>query len=186
LNNGATVGDTITTISFYVSSVLNAIPATAGSVSASYLAGGAARSNWGAGGVLQVVYATTTTQVASTVSTFADTGLTATITPSSTSSKILVLVTQSCKKSGANASNNMHIKAFRNSTDLGYIGYGILFTNTANENYVTTSANLLDSPATTSAVTYKTQFSSASNTATVYVQPDNLAPSFITLMEISA
>jgi hypothetical protein len=38
LNNGATVGDTITTISFYVSSVLNAIPATAGAVNSTYLA----------------------------------------------------------------------------------------------------------------------------------------------------
>jgi hypothetical protein len=38
LGTGATTGDTITTISFYVSSVLNAIPATAGSVSSSYLA----------------------------------------------------------------------------------------------------------------------------------------------------
>jgi hypothetical protein len=40
LNNAATVGDTITTVSFYVSSVLNAIPATAGSVSTSYLVDG--------------------------------------------------------------------------------------------------------------------------------------------------
>lgn len=38
LNTGATSGDTITTISFYVSSVLNAIPNTGGSVSASNLA----------------------------------------------------------------------------------------------------------------------------------------------------
>jgi hypothetical protein len=40
LNNGATVGDTITTISFYVSSVLNAIPNTAGSVSSSNIVSG--------------------------------------------------------------------------------------------------------------------------------------------------
>jgi hypothetical protein len=40
LTNAATVGDTITTISFFVSSVLNAIPATAGSVSTSYLVDG--------------------------------------------------------------------------------------------------------------------------------------------------
>ena len=42
LTNAATVGDTITTISFYVSSVLNAIPATAASISltsATYLSG---------------------------------------------------------------------------------------------------------------------------------------------------
>jgi len=38
LNTGATSGDTITTISFYVSSVLNAIPATAASISSTYLA----------------------------------------------------------------------------------------------------------------------------------------------------
>jgi hypothetical protein len=38
LTSGAVAGDLITTISFYVSSVLNAIPATAGSVGSTYLA----------------------------------------------------------------------------------------------------------------------------------------------------
>ena len=42
LNNAATVGDTITTSSFLVSSVLNAIPATASSIQQSYLASGVA------------------------------------------------------------------------------------------------------------------------------------------------
>ena len=42
LTNAATVGDTITTISFYVSSVLNAIPATSASIQQSYLASGVA------------------------------------------------------------------------------------------------------------------------------------------------
>jgi hypothetical protein len=37
---GATAGDLITTVSFFVSSVLNAIPATAGSVGTTYLAAG--------------------------------------------------------------------------------------------------------------------------------------------------
>jgi hypothetical protein len=58
LSNAATAGDTITTISFYVSSVLNAIPATAGSVAASYLAGGAALSNISSGGITQTYLAT--------------------------------------------------------------------------------------------------------------------------------
>jgi hypothetical protein len=40
LASGATVGDTITTESFYVSSGLNAIPATAGAVNSTYLASG--------------------------------------------------------------------------------------------------------------------------------------------------
>jgi hypothetical protein len=42
LNNAATAGDTITTISFFVSSVLNAIPATSASIQQSYLASGVA------------------------------------------------------------------------------------------------------------------------------------------------
>ena len=42
LANAATVGDLVTTESFYVSSVLNAIPATAGQVGSAYLANGAA------------------------------------------------------------------------------------------------------------------------------------------------
>ena len=68
LATGATTGDTITTISFYVSSVLNAIPATAGSVGSTYiasgavgssqLASGAALANIGAGGITQSYFGT--------------------------------------------------------------------------------------------------------------------------------
>lgn len=53
LATGATAGDLITTESFYISSVLNAIPATAGAVTSTYLNTGAALANIGAGGVTQ-------------------------------------------------------------------------------------------------------------------------------------
>jgi hypothetical protein len=46
------------------------------------------------------------------------------------------------------------------------------------------SANYLDSPATTSATTYKVQFNSVQNSSTVYVQISN-STSTITLMEIA-
>jgi hypothetical protein len=58
LASGATTGDLIRTESFYVSSVLNAIPATAGSVSSTYLVSGAALANIGSGGVTQTYLAT--------------------------------------------------------------------------------------------------------------------------------
>lgn len=58
LTNACTAGDTVVTESFYVSSVLNAIPATAGSVSSTYLAGGSALANIGSGGVTQTYLAT--------------------------------------------------------------------------------------------------------------------------------
>ena len=68
LNTGATSGDTITTISFYVSSVLNAIPNSPASVSASnivsgaigntQMASGAALANIGTGGITQTYLGT--------------------------------------------------------------------------------------------------------------------------------
>jgi hypothetical protein len=136
--------------------------------------------------VLQVVNATYSTQVSTATSTFVDTGLTASITPLFSTSKILILVTQSIRKSAGNLNNNMHLKVLRNSTDLGYIGYGLLYTGTAIDFYSSASGNVLDSPATTSAITYKTQFSSPSNTSAVYCQSDNAGVSYITLMEIAA
>lgn len=63
---GAVAGDLIAVESFYVSSVLNAIPNTAGAVQASNLAAGAARANFGAGTVLQVYSASQDTQIATT------------------------------------------------------------------------------------------------------------------------
>jgi hypothetical protein len=99
---GATAGDLVETISFFVSSVLNAIPATAGAVTNAYLLDGsvtkakmAASGAWApAGAVIQVVNAISTTQVSTTSTSYVDTGLTASITPTSASSKILVIVNQ--------------------------------------------------------------------------------------------
>jgi uncharacterized membrane protein len=59
LVNGATVGDTITTVSFLVSSVLNAIPATAGSVGTTLIADNAiTTAKIAAGAVVQADLAT--------------------------------------------------------------------------------------------------------------------------------
>jgi len=58
LNNACTVGDAVVTESFLVSSVLNAIPATAGAVNSTYIAGGAALANIGAGGLTQTYLGT--------------------------------------------------------------------------------------------------------------------------------
>jgi glutamine amidotransferase PdxT len=141
------------------------------------------------GSVLQVVNATTTTQVSSSTNTYVDTTLTATITPKFATSKILILVSQNgVQKNNGNAINMVDIIIVRN-------GAGILpqamaatlgETGTALQNSVTASCSFLDSPATTSALTYKTQFASRNNTASVFVQWANVSTSFITLLEIAA
>lgn len=141
----------------------------------------------GGGKVLQVVNATYNTAVSSSSATFADTGLTATITPTSATSKILVLVNQSGLKKTAGAANTfLGVKLLRGSTTLVAFEDTATFTNSAQENRVGgAGTNYLDSPATTSATTYKTQFNSGAGTATVTVQ-ENAAVSTITLLEIGA
>jgi hypothetical protein len=137
--------------------------------------------------VLQVVQGSTATAVSSSTSAFVDTTLTATITPLFSTSKILVLVQQNgVTISNASASNAMDIQLVRGATGLGVFIGGLLNTNTALQQLGSTGFAYLDSPATTSATTYKTQFQSRNNTASVSVQIAGINTSFITLMEIAA
>lgn len=142
-----------------------------------------------AGNVLQVVNATWSANTTNSTSTYADTGLTATITPTSSSNKILVLVNQvGCYKSTSDTS--MQLRLFRGATAIldfesAAGGTGSTATNAVGA----ASTCYLDSPATTSAVTYKTQFRSTGNNALVIVQffLGGITPySTITLMEIAA
>lgn len=138
-----------------------------------------------AGSVLQVVNAVYATQVSSATNTPVNTGLTATITPLFSTSKILVLVNQSgLYKSAANTANAIDINLLRGATTICSFISNAGITGTLLQNNVGSGSTCyLDSPATTSATIYKTQFYSTSNTATVYVQTNGDA-STITLMEI--
>ena len=140
----------------------------------------------GGGKVLQVVQGTTTTTVGNSTSTFEDTTLTATITPSSATSKVLIMaMNSSIGKTAANQANEIGIRLMRNATQVGTEIVG-LYTNTAIINTAVSAIfNYLDSPATTSATTYKTQFRNTNNTAAIGVQ-NGSAESTIILMEIGA
>ena len=133
-----------------------------------------ADSNMPAGSVVQTVFGTHDTQVSNTTSTFADTGLTATITPTSSSNKILVTVMQNGVYKDGSAAAGCQIQLLRGSTAISQLSKragGDNGTGTAATMSIgTVGASILDSPNTTSATTYKTQFLSASNASTVYVQ----------------
>jgi len=140
-----------------------------------------------AGQVLQVVNATYGTQVSTTTNTFVDTGLSATITPKYATSKILVLAditgTYSVVASGG---GGIQLRLFRNSTNILQFEELVSYNATnSGAGGGASSTNFLDSPATTSAITYKVQFNSRGNVGTVYCQFANCA-STITLMEIAA
>jgi hypothetical protein len=142
-----------------------------------------------AGQVLQVINAITATQVSSSSATFVDTGLTATITPKFSTSKILVLVSQNgLQKTNGSADNCIDLRLLRGATNLLSPNFGgaLSESNAAQTNVTCASICYLDSPATTSATTYKTQFASRNNTASVTVQYANISNSTITLLEIAA
>ena len=137
-----------------------------------------------AGSVLQVVNAIYSTPVSNITGTLADTGLTASITPTSATSKILVIVDQSGV--GKDASDTAVIlKILRGASVLTtFSAFAGQTSSTAVNTIGGCGVNYLDSPATTSNTTYKTQFASYSSTSSVYVQKNNDASS-ITLMEIA-
>jgi hypothetical protein len=138
-----------------------------------------------AGQVLQVVNANYTTLASTTSSTYTATGLTATITPRFSTSKILVLVSQNGFVN-ATSGNGIGFRLLRNSTVLTVIELlQSYFVGSLTSLISTGSVCYLDSPATTSATTYSTQFNSFNNTNLVSVQ-NNSDNSTITLMEIAA
>ena len=127
--------------------------------------------------VVQVVSVEYGTETLSTSSTLADTGLTASITPSSASNKILVLVHQSAKAlDGAGRMNLM-----RDSTSLEEQYFGEA---EGGDWYGVIDVIRLDSPATTSSVTYKTQ-QRTNGAASVGVNSPILNSCTMTLMEIA-
>ena len=141
----------------------------------------------GAFRIMQVVWGNYSVQTISSSATFADTGLTASITPSSTSSKILVIVTQAgVLKNTGTSDNACNLKLVRGATDLSLLSE-IGKTNSNILNIVgSASITYLDSPATTSATTYKTQFASHLGAANgAFVQYNNNTSNLI-LMEVSA
>lgn len=145
-----------------------------------------------AGKVLQVITATTSTSATSTSSTYADTNLTATITPTAATSKILILIEQYTMAKRSQEEAYTGIRLLRNATDILTNARALAYrTGTQNANMTEFSQNLpimfLDSPSTTSAITYKTQFNAGitANSGAAGVQSYSQT-STITLIEIGA
>ena len=141
-----------------------------------------------AGNVIQVVNAIATSTAFSSTNTFVDTGLTASITPSSASSKILVIANvNGIGNDGSGVGTSLNL--VRNSTTIVNITNGTGYNNPSGSTGSSAVTNYLDSPATTSATTYKVQFCSTFNNARVNVQGNaggtGTPTSTITLMEIA-
>jgi hypothetical protein len=148
----------------------------------------------GGGKVLQVVSTTYTTATTIASQTLTDTGLSLSITPTSATSKILVLITQTGfwqRNSSTQAVGMVIQRAGTIVYDMNDNGYGVAgFANTGSTSIdaiFTMSASYLDAPATTAAITYKTQARVllTADSGQVVMQR-NSKPSTITLLEIGA
>ena len=179
---------------------------TDGSMYVYYTDPGGGSSSWiGAvsrsGGILQVVSTTKSDPFTTTNTSYTDvTGLSASITPRSTSSKILVIASWNLS-TATNTSINA-VQLVRDSTPIGggdvvgsrSSGIGLQYVNNAAASGYQSfgSQNYLDSPATTSTVTYKLQIKTSGGT--LYINRTGLdsdlsahvrSASTITLMEVA-
>jgi hypothetical protein len=116
----------------------------------------------GAFRVLQLFSVVGNTPQTTTSSTYADvTGLTVTITPQSTNNKILIISANHLY--GITNPVDVGIRFLRGATNIFTSIQAVLATNTGGS-FVSV---FLDSPSTTSAITYKVQFNRNSGTGTV-------------------
>lgn len=146
----------------------------------------------GGGKVLQVVSSTYSTNTVINTTTLTDTGLTATITPTLNTSKILVIISAMCYHSRGAGASSIGAKVLRGATSIGDFGadgwaavYATATGSSLSGGVVQSAFNYLDSPATTSATTYKLQ-GRLETTASGSTSEWNGKPSTITLLEIGA
>jgi hypothetical protein len=135
----------------------------------------------GAFRILQVVQSTSTSTFPTTSGTYADDGLSISITPQSATNKVLVICSALVASSALAVEGSWQL--LRASTQIGVLsGVGYNSAGASNAGY---QIMILDSPATTSAVTYKTQAKRDSATGTLFFGANSSTRTLIA-MEISA
>jgi|TARA_R110002073_G_scaffold334981_1_gene525850 hypothetical protein len=144
----------------------------------------------GFGKVLQVVTGTSESSGTTTSTSFSSTGLAASITPSATSSKIFVTCSfTASKNSDANDTDWAYFSIFRDSTNIGGSnGRGIvghyLYTADTADNHFPVNMVILDSPSSTSSLSYSVQYAGSGSNDTIAFNNRSMKTSIV-LMEIA-
>lgn len=148
------------------------------------VAGGTSAVQASSGKVLQVVQATSTATFSTTSTSFVSTGFSVSITPSSSTSKILIMLLGGQIDNGTgNAQSTYTI--YRGGTNIGATqGMGQTYTGTIRLQ-TPVCGGVLDSPATTSSTTYTVYLANTNSSATVYFN-SNPCQSALVAMEIAA
>jgi hypothetical protein len=191
----------VVTVQSSGANTIYAVPAGGDVIFTCILASGTSAASWdyknatlagGGGKILQVVYASSATSTAIATTTYTDTTLTASITPSANTSRVMVLVQQPIEYTRSSASQGVGIQILRGASVIflptpGRYEAAYMATTTSPDNIAVIPLHYVDSPATSSATTYKTQaapFATASG-GSITAQP-NSAISTMILLEIGA
>ena len=152
--------------------------------------GGTGATSFAPGKVLQIVQARPNTATSTTNSAFQATGTEVSITPSATSSKVFVLVTSGlfwCNSTSSSA-QGATATIYRDSTNLGLSGSGWMArtyrTGTGTSIQTSCAMSILDSPSSTSALTYKCYIANTFG-GTAQWNSENNDVAVITAMEIA-
>ena len=152
--------------------------------------GGTGATSFAPGKVLQIVQARPNTATSTTNSAFQATGTEVSITPSATSSKVFVLVTSGLFWANTTSSSAQGATAtiYRDSTNLGLSGSGWMArtyrTGTGTSIQTSCAMSILDSPSSTSALTYKCYIANTFG-GTAQWNSENNDVAVITAMEIA-
>lgn len=139
----------------------------------------------GAFRILQVKSGTTATNATSATTTLVTTNLSVSITPQSTSSKIVVMCCMTGCKTAATATG-IQFSFFRGATNVLTFAKAAGFSSASNDNNFEVSGLLFDSPSTVSATTYEVKFARSEGSGTVECQQGGNTTSTIIVMEVSA
>lgn len=142
----------------------------------------------GSSKVVQIVTGVTSTPTTTTSTSLVDTTLSATITPTSASNKVLLFLTQNgLSKTAANINSSIEIDLLRGSTVIQTVATRVLEEDNAAHTFVGGFAGTiyLDSPATTSATTYKTQFKNSGGVSNQVIVQTSSSTSTLCLMEVT-
>jgi hypothetical protein len=183
VGSGGTGTNTLSSGGYLKGSGTSAITSQSGIPAGDITSGTFDKARMPAGSVLQVVSASHSTQVATTSSSFVYSGLQATITPRSTSSRILILATGRVEIIGSGVAGRVGVFAngqggtLINETDQN------IYSDGANDMFLAYAINHLHSPNTASAITYSIMFRRTLGAANFLIQPSG-SPSNLTLIEV--
>lgn len=134
-----------------------------------------------AGSVVQVVSNFIATDVNTASTSFVSTGLSASITPASTSSKVWAIASSPSWYVGT---GNAYATIYRDSTNLATGSASALMMVYDNAKYAPSTMQVLDAPSSTSSLAYTVYFRS-NNGSSSYISYPSYGQFTITLMEIA-